>query len=65
MLACDSTWRRPGKLKQENHMKSTDQWPYAIPLSIFCSSTSAVYLHSIVSERLLLSLDLERGETCL
>jgi len=46
-------------------MKSTDQWLYAIPLSIFCSSTSAVYLHSIVSERLLLSLDLERGETCL
>jgi len=35
VLTCDSTWRRPGTLKQENNMKPKEKWLFAIPSSIF------------------------------
>ena len=34
MLACDSTWRRPRSLKQENRMKTLSKWLMATSLTI-------------------------------
>ena len=39
VLTCDSTWRRPGVLKQENNMKPKEKWLFAIHLPIFVKPT--------------------------